>query len=64
MKPFGSRIFHGALTAALILVASIPARADKPVMIGVAGPAVNLIYAYLAQDAGLWRKHGIDARVI
>ena len=64
MKPFGSRIFHSALTAALILVAPIPARADKPVMIGVAGPAVNLIYAYLAQDAGLWRKHGIDARVI
>ena len=64
MKPFGSRIFCSALTAVLILVAPIPARADKPVMIGVAGPAVNLIYAYLAQDAGLWRKHGIDARVV
>ena len=64
MKPFGSRIFRSALTAALILVAPIAARADKPVMIGVAGPAVNLIYAYLAQDAGLWRKHGIDAQVV
>jgi NitT/TauT family transport system substrate-binding protein len=64
VKPFGSRIFRTALTAVLILVAPIPARADKPVMIGVAGPAVNLIYAYLAQDAGLWRKHGIDARVV
>ena len=48
----------------LALVAPSQARADKPVMIGVAGPAVNLIYAYLAQDAGLWRKHGIDARVV
>jgi len=45
-------------------IAPLPARADKPVMIGVAGPAVNLIYAYLAQDAGLWRKYGVDARVI
>ena len=33
-------------------------------MAGVAGPAVNLVYAYLAQDAGLWRKHGLDVRVI
>ena len=47
-----------------MLTAPMAAQADKPVMIGVAGPAVNLIYAYLAQDAGLWRKHGIDARVI
>jgi NitT/TauT family transport system substrate-binding protein len=40
------------------------ALADKPVMIGVAGPAVNLIYAYLTQDAGLWRKYGLDGRVV
>jgi NitT/TauT family transport system substrate-binding protein len=31
---------------------------------GVAGPAVNLIYAYVAQDAGLWKKHGLDTRVV
>ncbi|HLN88325.1 MAG TPA: ABC transporter substrate-binding protein, partial [Candidatus Limnocylindrales bacterium] len=33
-------------------------------MIGVAGPAINLIYAYLTQDAGLWRQYGLDARVV
>ena len=33
-------------------------------MAGVAGPAVNLVYAYLAQDAGLWRKYGLDVRMI
>jgi len=52
------------MLAALMFVAPLAARADKPVMIGVAGPAVSIIYAYLAQDAGLWRKYGIDARVI
>jgi ABC-type nitrate/sulfonate/bicarbonate transport system substrate-binding protein len=31
---------------------------------GVAGPAVNLIYAYVAQDTGLWKKHGLDTRVV
>jgi ABC-type nitrate/sulfonate/bicarbonate transport system substrate-binding protein len=38
--------------------------AEKPVMIGVAGPAVNLIYAYLTQDAGLWSKYGLNGRVV
>lgn len=33
-------------------------------MTGVAGPAINLVYAYVTQDAGLWRKHGIDTKVV
>ena len=64
MKKFANRIFQSVFLAALILAAPLPARAQKPVMIGVAGPAVNLTYAYLTQDAGLWRKHGVDARVV
>lgn len=52
------------LLFALVLGYLQPTFADKPVMIGVAGPAVNLIYAYLTQDAGLWRKHGLDGRVV
>jgi ABC-type nitrate/sulfonate/bicarbonate transport system substrate-binding protein len=40
------------------------ARASTPLMAGVAGPGVNLIYAYLSQDAGMWKKHGLDARVV
>ncbi|HEX7230255.1 MAG TPA: ABC transporter substrate-binding protein [Candidatus Binatia bacterium] len=42
----------------------IIARADTPVMAGVAGPGVNLIYAYLAHDTGLWRKHGVDIKLL
>jgi ABC-type nitrate/sulfonate/bicarbonate transport system substrate-binding protein len=48
----------------LVFIIPFQARADKPSMTGVAGPAVNIIYTYLAQDAGFWRKHGVDARVI
>jgi NitT/TauT family transport system substrate-binding protein len=40
------------------------AYANTTPMTGVAGPAVNLIYAYVAQDAGLWKKHGLDTRVV
>ena len=42
----------------------IRARADTPVLAGVAGPGVNLIYAYLAHDTGLWRKHGVDIKLL
>jgi NitT/TauT family transport system substrate-binding protein len=53
-----------SLLLALAVLCANPAYAEKPVMIGVAGPAVNLIYAYLSQDAGLWRKYGLNARVV
>jgi ABC-type nitrate/sulfonate/bicarbonate transport system substrate-binding protein len=58
----------GPLVKALLLTGllSIPA-ADlvaEPVKIGVAGPAINLIYAYVTQDAGLWKKHGLEGQVI
>jgi len=49
---------------ALALAHPMQARGEKPVMAGVAGPAVNIVYAYLAQDAGLWRKYGLDVRMI
>lgn len=45
-------------------IKSLWAQADKPLMTGVAGPAISLTYAFVAQDAGLWKKHGLDARVI
>jgi NitT/TauT family transport system substrate-binding protein len=54
----------GLLAASLLLTARAAAPAADPVNIGVAGPAINLIYAYIAQDAGLWKKYGLDGRVV
>lgn len=50
----------------LLLVGAYPfsAQANSPLIIGVAGPAINLVYALLTKDAGLWQKHGLDARVV
>jgi NitT/TauT family transport system substrate-binding protein len=42
----------------------VAARADRALLTGVAGPAISLTYAFVAQDAGLWKKHGLDTRVI
>ena len=54
-----------ALTIVLLIVAyPISAHANSPLMIGVAGPAINLVYANLTKDVGLWQKHGLDARVV
>ncbi|MGE5217957.1 MAG: ABC transporter substrate-binding protein [Chloroflexota bacterium] len=51
-------------TLSLLLVYPTAARAQKPIIVGVAGPAVNLVYAYVTQDAGLWKKNGLDTRVV
>ena len=56
--------FRSLALLSLALAHPFPAQASGPVMAGVAGPGVNLIYAYLAQDAGMWKKHGLDVRVV
>ena len=40
------------------------AQTNKSLLAGVAGPAISLTYAFVTQDVGLWKKHGLDARVI
>jgi NitT/TauT family transport system substrate-binding protein len=59
------RIFFYTLTL-LTFVLGCPfwAQANTPLLTGVAGPAINLIYAYVTQDAGLWKKHDLDTRVV
>jgi len=52
-----------AIFSLLTLFTSL-AQAENQINLGVAGPAVNLIYAHVAQDAGLWKKNGLDTRVI
>jgi len=31
---------------------------------GVSGPVINMIYSFVARDAGLFQKHGVDPRVV
>jgi NitT/TauT family transport system substrate-binding protein len=60
------RLIVRFLLAFLIGLALRPvaAHADGALLTGVAGPAISLTYAFVAQDAGLWKKHGLDTRVI
>lgn len=60
-----ARLFFSTLTFAVGLgVQPLATWAQKPLSAGVAGAAVNLIYAYVTQDAGLWKKYGLDVRVV
>jgi NitT/TauT family transport system substrate-binding protein len=58
-------LYLGAV-AALAAPACFPAygHANAIFTTGVAGPAINLVYAHLAHDAGLWKKHGLNTRVV
>ena len=48
----------------ILMIKPLWAQANRPLMAGVAGPAISLTYAFVAQDVGLWKKYGLDARVI
>jgi NitT/TauT family transport system substrate-binding protein len=58
--------FVFGLIASLTVLFAYPLSAQPAeIMIaGVAGPAINMIYSFVARDFGFWQNHGIDARVV
>ena len=53
---------RGLVVFAFLLACPLSVRSEDHVIVGVAGPAVNMVYSFVAKDAGLWQKYGIDAR--
>jgi NitT/TauT family transport system substrate-binding protein len=49
---------------AVFLARPLSVRAEDRMIVGVAGPAINMVYSFVAKDAGLWKKYGIDAGVV
>ncbi len=52
------------LLFAFLLAGPVSVRAVEPLIVGVAGPAINMVYSFVTRDAGLWQKYGIDGRVV
>ena len=58
-----------AITGALVIVAILFAHpssarpAEQPI-VGIAGPAINMIYAFVARDGGYFKKHGIEPQLV
>ncbi|HWP23294.1 MAG TPA: ABC transporter substrate-binding protein [Candidatus Binatia bacterium] len=57
-------LYRLAFWGLILVCPSLTQANSAPLMAGVAGPAINLIYAYVTQDAGLWRKHDLDTKVV
>jgi len=49
---------------ALLFAYPLSAQPAEIMIVGVAGPAINMIYSFAARDFGFWQRHGIDARVV
>jgi NitT/TauT family transport system substrate-binding protein len=41
-----------------------PGGAQQTVIVGTPGPAVTLVHSFIAKEAGLFHKHGLDARIV
>ena len=63
MFKFKSICFRSVSILIFLAIFDSFAQAKNEINVGVAGPAINLIYAYIAQDAGLWKKYGLDTKV-
>jgi ABC-type nitrate/sulfonate/bicarbonate transport system substrate-binding protein len=48
----------------LMVVCSVSSAAADPMIVGVSGPSINMMYAFVTRDAGLWQKHNSDPRVV
>jgi len=61
----GTATFLRGLVIFLLLVACpFPAHSSNGTIVGVSGPSINMIYAFVARDAGFYQKYGVDARVV
>ena len=63
MFKFKSFCFRSVAILTFLIIFDSFAQAKNEINVGMAGPAINLIYAYIAQDTGLWKKYGLDTRV-
>jgi NitT/TauT family transport system substrate-binding protein len=63
VSKFKTFCLRSAATLAFAALFGSFAQAQNQINVGVAGPAINLIYTYIAQDAGFWKKYGLDTRV-
>jgi ABC-type nitrate/sulfonate/bicarbonate transport system substrate-binding protein len=64
MTRYLTSLSNGLLALSLLFASPSWANSDNPVIVGVAGPAINMVYAFVTRNAGLWQKYGIDARVV
>lgn len=56
--------FEIIVLALLVLVRPVLSAGAEPMIVGVSGPSINMMYAFVTRDAKLWQKHNSDPRVV
>jgi NitT/TauT family transport system substrate-binding protein len=59
-------IIAGKLASLMLALLAFPASllgVDQPI-VGIAGPAINMIYSFVARDAGLFKKYDIEPKLV
>jgi len=56
--------FCAAIIAIILLAHPLRAQCDDHLIVGVSGPAINMIYSFVPREARLWPKYGIEPRVV
>jgi NitT/TauT family transport system substrate-binding protein len=64
MKNLNANFWRALFCLLFLSPFPLPAQTQTPVVVGVAGLSASLIHPFIARDAGLFQKHGIDARLV
>jgi NitT/TauT family transport system substrate-binding protein len=57
-------LLRAAVLLTVFFAQPLRVRSEDHMIVGVAGPAVNMIYSFVPREARLWQKYGIDPRVV
>jgi NitT/TauT family transport system substrate-binding protein len=57
-------IFLRSFVFVLLITFPVSVRSADSIIVGVAGPAINMVYSFVARDAGFFSKYGLDARIV
>src|SRR5438445_4092850 len=57
-------LLRAAVLLTVFFARPLRVHSEDHMIVGVAGPAVNMIYSFVPREAGLWQKYGIDPRVV
>src|SRR3990167_47226 len=61
----GTVYFLRSLAVFTLLLAHPPLiRSQDNAIVGISGPAINMVYSFVARDAGIFQKYGIDPRLV
>jgi NitT/TauT family transport system substrate-binding protein len=56
--------FFCAIVGIILVAHPLRVQCDDHLIVGVSGPAINMIYSFVPRDARLWPKYGIEPRVV